>query len=82
MAEAELSKKSIADLRYIAKMMGIKSPTTLKKSELIEKILAAGENSQDGSRVTAAGRKKGGAGPEDSGREKKQKENRQNEKSR
>lgn len=43
MAEAELSKKSIADLRYIAKMMGIKSPTTLKKSELIEKILAAGE---------------------------------------
>lgn len=47
MAEAELSKKSIADLRYIAKMMGIKSPTTLKKSELIEKILAAGENSQE-----------------------------------
>ncbi len=43
MAEAELSKKSIADLRYIAKMMGIKSPTTLKKSELIERILAAGE---------------------------------------
>lgn len=43
MAEAELSKKSIADLRYIAKMMGIKSPTTLKKGELIEKILAAGE---------------------------------------
>lgn len=43
MADAELSKKSIADLRYIAKMMGIKSPTTLKKGELIEKILAAGQ---------------------------------------
>lgn len=47
MAEAELSKKSIADLRYIAKMMGIKSPTTLKKSELIEKILAAGESAPE-----------------------------------
>ena len=43
MADAELSKKSIADLRYIAKMLGIKSPTTLKKNELIEKIMAAGD---------------------------------------
>ena len=43
MSDAELSKKSIADLRYIAKMLGIKSPTTLKKTELIEKIIAVGD---------------------------------------
>lgn len=39
MAEAELRKKSIQDLRYIAKMLGIKSLTTYKKDELIQKIM-------------------------------------------
>ena len=38
MQEAELSKKSIADLRYIAKIMGIKGVSTMKKDQLIRVI--------------------------------------------
>jgi len=41
---AKLQGKSLNDLRYIAKVMGIKSITRYRKQELIEKILAAGEN--------------------------------------
>ena len=44
MEEVNLSKKTLEDLRYIAKMMGIKSITKYRKNELIEKILEAGSN--------------------------------------
>ncbi len=37
-----LEEKTLKDLRYIAKMMGIKSVTTYKKNELIDKILEVG----------------------------------------
>lgn len=52
MPEAELSKKSIADLRYIAKMMGIKRCSTMKKSELIEKITAGQSAAENVEAVT------------------------------
>ncbi|NLG88100.1 MAG: transcription termination factor Rho [Clostridiaceae bacterium] len=38
----KLLGKSLEDLRYIAKVMGIKSITRYRKQELIEKILSAG----------------------------------------
>lgn len=38
----KLQGKSLEDLRYIAKVMGVKSITRYRKQELIEKILAAG----------------------------------------
>lgn len=41
MQEAELSKKSIADLRYIAKMLGIKGVSSMKKDQLI-KVITSG----------------------------------------
>jgi len=44
---AKLQGKSLNDLRYIAKVMGIKSITRYRKQELIEKILAAGENKEE-----------------------------------
>jgi len=44
MEEVNLSKKTLEDLRYIAKMMGIKSITKYRKNELIEKILEAGSS--------------------------------------
>jgi len=44
---AKLQGKSLNDLRYIAKVMGIKSITRYRKQELIEKILAAGENKDE-----------------------------------
>lgn len=40
---AKLLGKSLEDLRYIAKVMGVKSITRYRKQELIEKIIAAGE---------------------------------------
>ena len=43
----KLQGKSLKDLRYIAKVMGIKSITRYRKQELIEKILAAGENKDE-----------------------------------
>ncbi len=46
MEEVNLSSKSLKDLRYIAKMMGIKSITKYRKEELIEKILEAGRNAE------------------------------------
>lgn len=39
MDKGDLEKKSLADLRYIAKMMDIKSPTKYKKEELIDLIV-------------------------------------------
>lgn len=43
MEEVNLNSKKLQDLRYIAKVMGIKSVTKYKKEELIEKILEAGK---------------------------------------
>jgi transcription termination factor Rho len=42
----KLQGKSLEDLRYIAKVMGIKSITRYRKQELIEKILSAGEQGE------------------------------------
>jgi len=42
----KLQGKSLEDLRYIAKVMGIKSITRYRKQELIEKILSAGEQEE------------------------------------
>jgi len=44
MEDINLEKKTLEDLRYIAKMMGLKSITKYRKNELIEKILEAGRN--------------------------------------
>ena len=38
----KLQGKNLEDLRYIAKVMGIKSITRYRKQELIEKIIAVG----------------------------------------
>ncbi len=45
MEDIKLKDKTLEDLRYIAKMMGIKKITKYRKSELIEKIYEAGNNS-------------------------------------
>ncbi|NSW89654.1 MAG: transcription termination factor Rho [Firmicutes bacterium] len=45
MEEVNLRSKKLQDLRYIAKVMGIKSVTRYKKDELIEKILEVGRQS-------------------------------------
>lgn len=42
----KLQGKSLEDLRYIAKVMGVKSITRYRKQELIEKILAAGDKAE------------------------------------
>ncbi|HHW48263.1 MAG TPA: transcription termination factor Rho [Clostridiaceae bacterium] len=47
MEEINLEKKKLEDLRYIAKMMGIKSVTKYRKNELIEKILEAGRSTAE-----------------------------------
>ncbi len=44
--ETKLQGKSLEDLRYIAKVMGVKSITRYRKQELIEKIIAAGEKTE------------------------------------
>lgn len=44
MEEVNLGSKSLEDLRYIAKMMGIKNITRCRKEELIELIMNAGKN--------------------------------------
>lgn len=48
MEGVNLEDKSLEDLRYIAKMMGIKSVSKYKKDELIEKILGAGQDTTQG----------------------------------
>jgi transcription termination factor Rho len=47
MEEINLSVKSIEDLQYIAKMMGIKNVSKSSKEELIEKIHKAGRKSEN-----------------------------------
>ncbi|GAE89691.1 Rho termination factor N-terminal domain-containing protein [Acetivibrio straminisolvens] len=44
MEDIKLTDKTLEDLRYIAKMLGIKRVTTYKKSELIEKIYEVGKS--------------------------------------
>ncbi len=44
MEDIKLNDKTLEDLRYIAKMMGIKKITKYRKSELIEKIYEAANN--------------------------------------
>lgn len=46
MEDINLQGKTLEDLRYIAKMMGIKNLSRLKKDELIEKITSSGSNSE------------------------------------
>jgi len=41
-----LERKSLEDLRYIAKMLGLKSVTRYRKAELIDLILSTGDASQ------------------------------------
>jgi len=47
MEEINLESKSLEDLRYIAKMMGLKSVTKYRKDELIEKVLELGRDSDE-----------------------------------
>ena len=47
--ENVLKTKKIADLRYIAKMMGIKSVTVMRKDQLIERILEEGKKAEKSS---------------------------------
>lgn len=49
----KLQGKSLEDLRYIAKVMGVKSITRYRKQELIEKILSAGESAEESKEVAA-----------------------------
>jgi len=44
MEEINLESKTLEDLRYIAKMVGIKGALKYKKSDLIQKILEAGKD--------------------------------------
>jgi len=44
--ENVLKTKKLADLRYIAKMMNIKSVTVMRKEQLIEKILEEGKKTE------------------------------------
>ena len=46
MDEVNLSAKSIEDLQYIAKMMGIKNVAKMSKEELIQKIHKVGRNDE------------------------------------
>jgi len=50
MEEINLEKKTLADLRYIAKIMGLKNISRLRKEELYQKILEAGEQMKAESR--------------------------------
>lgn len=43
MEEINLENKTLEDIRYIAKMMGLKNISKFKKDELIEKILESGK---------------------------------------
>ncbi|MDP4180773.1 MAG: transcription termination factor Rho [Bacillota bacterium] len=44
MEDINLESKTLEDLRYIAKMLGLKNVLKYKKNELIEKILESGKN--------------------------------------
>ncbi|HHY23856.1 MAG TPA: transcription termination factor Rho, partial [Clostridiaceae bacterium] len=54
MEEVNLRSKKLKDLRYIAKVMGIKSITKYRKNELIEKILELGRHAPDDSYIKPA----------------------------
>ena len=41
-----LKAKKVADLREIAKALGVSAPTSLRKAELIDAIVAAGETAE------------------------------------
>ena len=58
MEEINLDKKTLEDLRYIAKMMGIKNISKYRKEELIEHILESGKESAK--RENTSGEGKGG----------------------
>ncbi len=47
MDEVNLSAKSLKDLQYIAKMMGLKNISRCNKKELIERIYSAGKSSAE-----------------------------------
>jgi len=47
MEEVNLNSKTLEDLRYIAKVMGIKGVTKYRKNELIEKILSVARESAE-----------------------------------
>jgi len=46
MEDINLENKTLEDLRYIAKILGIKNISKYRKAELIEKIKEAGENNE------------------------------------
>lgn len=48
MEEVNLENKSLEDLRYIGKMMGIRNIARYRKEELIDKILGSGKVSDEG----------------------------------
>jgi transcription termination factor Rho len=54
MEEVNLRSKKLKDLRYIAKVMDIKSITKYRKNELIEKILELGRHAPDDSYIKPA----------------------------
>ena len=47
MDEINLDNKTLEDLRYIAKMMGIKNVAKFKKSELLEEILSLSKKEKE-----------------------------------
>lgn len=47
MEDINLKNKTMEDLRYIAKMMGLKNVTRLRKEELVKAILEAGSETQE-----------------------------------
>ena len=49
-----LKSKKLEDLRYIAKMMGIKSITKYRKSQLIDLIIAAGDKEDNKEEIKPA----------------------------
>lgn len=61
MDQVNLQSKTLEDLRYIAKMMGIKNISKLKKKELMDLLVSStdnkdGENSQDDKTVKSDGK--------------------------
>ncbi len=62
MEEVNLSAKSLEDLQYIAKMMGLRGVTKYEKNELIEKILKAGAPKGEKSEIAADSVQEGESG--------------------
>ena len=53
-AKSDLLKKKLEDLRYIAKMMEIKSITRYRKNELVDKILEKAKTYQEEAKAKEA----------------------------